>query len=372
MNKPSNPAQAAEFLELYRNNTNKELAKKLDVHPRTVRKWRKHAESIYHNIQPGQKLKGVSVYEDFTDPLTGEKKKRWVKTDAELDETKAILEEFAEALKEEIPRQKPTDKPEQVLSDLLSCYVVTDLHFGQLSWGEETGNDYDLSIAEELLVNWFRAAIKSAPDSQTAVLAELGDLMHSDGLQALTPASGHLLDADSRYAKVVRVVIRVMRQIINLLLEKHENVHVIFADGNHNESGSVWMRELFAEKYAEEPRVTVENSPSVYYAYKWGNTALFFHHGHKKNIKNVSKVFAGQFREIYGTSKYSYGHVGHLHHRDVKEDSLMVVEQHSTLAAKDAYSSRGGYLSERGASVITYSKKHGEVSRNTIRPEMVL
>jgi len=49
----------------------------------------------------------------------------------------------------------------------------------------------------------------------------------------------------------------------------------------------------------------------------------------------------------------------------------MIVEQHRTLAANDAYASRGGWLSGRSASVITYSKKFGEVSRLTISPEML-
>ncbi len=72
---------------------------------------------------------------------------------------------------------------------------------------------------------------------------------------------------------------------------------------------------------------------------------------------------------MFGRTKYSYAHMGHLHHIDVKENQMMVVEQHSTLAAKDAHSARGGYLSQRGASVITYSKHEGEVARATIRPE---
>ena len=88
-------------------------------------------------------------------------------------------------------------------------------------------------------------------------------------------------------------------------------------------------------------------------------------------MNDVSRTFAGIFRDIFGKTKYSYGHMGHMHHRDMKECTLMVMEQHSTLAAKDAYSARGGYSSERGANVITYHKKFGEVSRNTLRPEML-
>jgi hypothetical protein len=64
--------------------------------------------------------------------------------------------------------------------------------------------------------------------------------------------------------------------------------------------------------------------------------------------------------------------MGHLHHVDVKENNLMIVEQHRTLAANDAYSARGGYLSGRDAKVITYSKDYGEVSRLTINSDMLI
>ncbi|MGT0185466.1 winged helix-turn-helix domain-containing protein, partial [Salmonella enterica subsp. enterica serovar Enteritidis] len=55
----------------------------------------------------------------------------------------------------------------------------------------------------------------------------------------------------------------------------------------------------------------------------------------------------------------------------VKETNLLIVEQHQTLAAKDEYSSKGGYYSGRSANVITYHKRYGEVSRISIPVEML-
>jgi hypothetical protein len=78
----------------------------------------------------------------------------------------------------------------------------------------------------------------------------------------------------------------------------------------------------------------------------------------------------GEFRELYGRTKYSHCHVGHLHHKTSKECNLMEVEQHQTLAPRDAYSSRHGYNSHKGAKIITYHKKYGLQSEITIRPEM--
>ena len=162
-----------------------------------------------------------------------------------------------------------------------------------------------------------------------------------------------------------------MRQIVSMMLEKHMHVHIIHAEGNHNIAGSVWLRELMSCYYENEPRVTVDNSELPYYAYQWGNVSLFAHHGHKKNISDLSSVFAGMFRDIYGMTKYSYVHVGHKHHIDIKENNMMIVEQHRTLAPKDAHAARGGYNSKRSASAIIYHKEYGEVNRLTLSPEML-
>jgi hypothetical protein len=228
-----------------------------------------------------------------------------------------------------------------------------------------------LKIAERTLLEWFAQAIAQAPNSKVGVFAQLSDFLHADGLEPLTPASKHVLDVDSRFQKVVRTAIRVLRQVVDMLLLKHERLHIVMADANHDPVSQVWMREWFSVLYENEPRVTVDRSPSPYNAFEFGKVALFFHHGHKRKVSNVSEVFAAQFREIFGRTKYAYAHTGHLHSIDVKENNLMVVEQHRTLAAPDAYAARGGWLSGRDAKVITYHREFGEVSRLTVSSDML-
>jgi hypothetical protein len=275
------------------------------------------------------------------------------------------------AFKEELPRAEPVRPPEQVTADLLNQFTVTDAHFGMLSWREETGADYDITIAEKLLTDWFTAAIELSPNAHTAVLAQLGDLLHHDGHESVTPANRNVLDADSRLQKVIRVVIRTMRRVIAMLLAKHSHVHIIMADANHDPASGAWLREMFAAFYEDEPRVTVDATASTYYCYEWGSTSLFYHHGHKRKVGDVDSVFAGRWREVYGRTKYSYAHLGHRHSDELKTTNLMKVEQHETLAAPDAYAANGGWLSGRSAKVITYSKRRGEVFRSILSAEMV-
>lgn len=327
----------------------------------------KSVEDLRPMIPDGQKLRGVStLYKD------GEAVLQWVKTNEDHERLLQILREAVEDLKKDIPREKPKDYSVTTESDLCSVYVLTDYHVGQMSWSEESGEDWGTDKSCDFLVRWFEKAIASAPDSEMAILCQLGDFLHYDSIESVTPTSKHLLDTDSRYAFIVKVAIKALRRIIGMMLEKHRHVHIKMAEGNHDISSSIWLRQLFAALYENETRVTVDDSPIPYYVFEWGKTALFFHHGHKRSMKDLSKVFAGNFREIFGRTKYAYAHMGHYHHIESKEDSLMVVEQHPTMAPKDAHSVRGGYQSNRGASVITYSKIHGEVSRATCRPEMVL
>lgn len=322
---------------------------------------------LTHPVPEPFMVKGYSTLYD----ADGNLKAQWVKTSVDNDKYQQMMLEAVEALKDEIPRVSMVSPPPLGNENLLNCYVITDYHLGMLSWSEETGDDWDIAIAEKMLVKWFAQAIHQSPDAKTAIFAQLSDFLHFDGMDAVTPASKHLLDVDTRFAKLVRSAIRILRTVIDMLLQKHEIVHIKMLDANHDPVSQIWLREWFSVFYENEPRVSVDKSPNPYNAYEFGKTALFFHHGHKKNVSNVSQVFAAQFREMFGRTKYAYAHLGHLHSIDVKENNLMIVEQHRTLAAPDAYAARGGWLSGRDAKVITYSKEFGEVSRLTINSDMI-
>lgn len=319
-------------------------------------------------LPPGHIVKGISTLVN----ADGDKIVEWIKTSQGAADQTAAMRAVVDAFKAELPHAEPIARPAPGNANLLNQYTVTDLHFGMLAWREETGADYDLKIAEQLLLDWFAAAIRQSPDASTAILCQLGDLLHHDAHESVTPAHRNVLDADSRLQKMIRVVIRTMRRVVRMLLEKHQAVHIIMSDANHDPAGGAWLREMFAAFFEDEPRVTVDTSPSTYNVYEFGQTSLFYHHGHKRKIGNVDSVFVGKFREIFGRTKYSYAHLGHLHSDEMKSaPTTMKVERHETLAGPDAYASNGGWLSGRSAKVITYHKQFGEVGRITLSPEMV-
>jgi hypothetical protein len=293
---------------------------------------------------------------------------QWVKTKLDDLKAEAAMKAAVEALAENIIKVSLPSHTEETLCNL---YTFTDCHIGMKSWGAETGEDWDLEIAEKVLTSAFDYMVMATPNADTCIVNQLGDFLHFDSLSAITPTNGHLLDADSRFSKVVKVATKILRYIIDKALLRHNNVIVLIAEGNHDMASSVWLRHLFSLLYENEPRVSVINSEMAYYVYNHGQTMIAFHHGHLKKNDALPLLFAAQFPKEWGETTKRYCHVGHRHHVDEKEHSGMKVIQHSTLSARDAYAARGGWISDRQIKAITYHLKYGEVATTTVIPEML-
>ena len=86
------------------------------------------------------------------------------------------------------------------------------------------------------------------------------------------------------------------------------------------------------------------------------HSSTLFIDGHKARVKYdpIIEMFRGEFLNTDRRATFIAG--------DAKE---------LTIAARDAYAARGGWLSERQAAAITYHDEFGEVARTIITPEML-
>lgn len=336
---------------------------------RAQRKAREgHAPGHFDSgVAPGYLMGKVTVQRG----PDGAVERTWERQSPEAAEREAMLRAAVEAMAAEIVPAQPIDAPAHVLAHLLTLYTFTDYHVGMLAWRKEGGADWDVQIAERVGVGAMQAMVAGAPASDTAVVNIQGDFIHWDGLQAVTPTHGHVLDADSRFGRVVDVSIRLIRQLVALALQKHQNVILLICEGNHDLASSLWLRKLFGALYEAEPRVRVHDSELPYYAIEWGKTLLGFHHGHLRKNEALPALFAAQFREQWGRCPKVYIHTGHRHHKDEREHPGCFVIQHPTLAARDAHAARGGWWSERAIKAVTYHREYGEAGSVTVTPEML-
>lgn len=324
----------------------------------------------HHMTEPvpdGFKLARHSQYYD----KEGKPANKWVIGVPDKARQAEILRETAEALAIEIPRVAPIAAPANVLEHLLTLYTFTDYHLGALCWHKEGGADWDVKIALKTGLGAMQSMVAQAPASDTGVVNIQGDFFHVDGIVPITPRSGNVLDADSRFSKVSDIGIYLVRQLVSLALQKHAHVILVIMEGNHDESSSVLLRKLFKALYEDEPRVTVKETELPYEAIQWGNTMLGFHHGHMTKNDNLPTLFAAQFREMWGRCRKVYIHAGHRHHFEAKEHPGAKIIQHPTMAARDAFVARGGWWSEREITSYTYHDVFGQLFSNTVTPEML-
>lgn len=317
-------------------------------------------------IPIGQKYKGQSVLLD----ADGEVKQRWVKTDEDKQRQEEALREVVDELSRGIKPFKRVSAPKKLLADLCTVYTITDYHVGAYSWKDETGSDWDMDIAEEVLLKGISDMMDGSPDSEQAIFCQMGDFLHWDGLIAVTPTAKNVLDADTRYPLLVQVAIRLCLKAVEMLLHKHKSVHVIMCEGNHDLTGSVWLQAIMKVAFRDNPRVTIDESVFPYYSFTWGSTFLGWHHGHLSKINQMASKFFSEpkFRKQLAEAEYIYLATGHFHTKEVREESGAVIERHPTLNARDAHGARGFDHSQRGAIAITYSKDRGETSRVTVVP----
>lgn len=320
-----------------------------------------------HGTAPGYLMGKVTVQRG----PDGSVERVWERQSPEAGNALEALREAVAGILEPIEPVDPVPAPHGANDDLCNLYTYSDFHLGMLAQEEEGGANWDIKIAERTLVGSFSMMLAQSPPAHTGIINIQGDMLHSDGLLPVTPAHRHVLDQDGRFSRIVAVAIRSIRALIGMALEKHPEVHVVICEGNHDEASSVWLRLMFQALYENEPRVTVNASELPFYVFEWGKTMLGFHHGHKVKNEQLPLLFAAQFPDVWGRTLRRAVHCGHRHHCDEKEYNGVTVVQHPTIAARDAYAARGGWIADRAVQSITYSKRFGQVGRVFVTPEML-
>lgn len=301
----------------------------------------------------------------------GNVEKTWLKTKQDKEDAARAIEAWVAWLMEDAKGQAPKIKaPKVALSDQLAIYPMGDPHFGMYSWGKETGQPFDLEIAESVTKQAMERLVSCAPATETALLIELGDFFHMDNSFNRTPKSGNTLDVDTRWQRVVQIGLRTMIYCIKLLLVKHKNVIVRFVKGNHDPQSSVALALAIDAYFHDEKRLTVELTPNPYWYYRFGKVLIGATHGDACKSEMLPGIMASDRPVDWGLTEYRYFYHGHIHHDkqgNLRKDYPGVeVESFRTLAAKDAWAHEAGYRAPRDMKVIVMHKDYGEWERHRV------
>jgi hypothetical protein len=361
-----------EYLEaIEKHGSQRKAAKALGINCRTLdrsmealrSKAAKQLPSMHDytkSVPDGYTLKGISQYITAEGKIGGQ----WVKTSADAKAQEIALKAAVEAMCAEIKPLKAISAPQQAYKDLLNVIPMGDPHIGLYAWAAECGDDFDTDKAREITLAAVDRLMASAPNAETCIILPLGDVFHANDQTNQTPGHKHQLDVDTRFVKVLGVGIQTYRHAVIRALEKHPRVIVRFVQGNHDPQ-SVWALAFTVQAFfADNPRVTVDLSPSKFWFYQHGDVLIGATHGDTVKHESLLGVMACDQAVAWGKTKHRYWYTGHVHHQSVKEFPGVICESFRTLAAKDAYAAGHGYRAGRDMVCITQHKTHGEVERH--------
>ena len=317
-------------------------------------------------IAEGRKLGKITTHID----KNGDVKNVWYRQDDYLEQSKEAIKEYCK----DLPRIK-SKKPSGLAKynkDVIPWFNIGDGHLGMMAYHKEIGQSFDLSIAERELCAAMGIMIDEAPLCERCVVQDMGDMTHYENVAGKTDESGHDLDCDGRYPKMLMTYVRVMRFIMDKALAKFKFVDVIINQGNHSRTNDFWMQVLLTNFYEKESRVHVLDNQNIFIPYRMGNCFVMSHHSDKCRPKKLADVMTTDYRQDFGETEYHYIDIGHIHHNMVlKEHPGVVIESFNQLATEDAYAHEGGWRSRSSLTVILRSKTYGEIGRQKLPLERV-
>lgn len=323
--------------------------------------------------QENEIIKGRSLYIDEDNNV----QRAWIKTDVKKEDQLRAIEKALENIYARIdgkynplPFKKITNK------DLSTSYISNDVHAGAMM-GKEYNHDrnWDLKIA---LDTWKQAAdylFENSPDSDEAVVVDLGDLLEIDDYTNSTKRSGNILDVDGRWDKALEIAQEMMVYICTKALEKHNKVYFYNIDGNHDDTSGVAIRMFIKAYFRNEPRLIVCSDRRNIKYHRFGSVMQPFTHGHELKMgQQAEACFIADIRAmgVLDQIRHINAHFGHNHKDSVWDGANTKQESHRNLPPSNVWATNMGYRRQVGTmKAIVYHKDHGEISRNTFNVNML-
>lgn len=314
-----------------------------------------------YELPPGHVVKGESALLDADGRILN----RWVKTREGEISPQAWVDTIREAFATyEAPRA--VIAAPKASEDIATIFPIADSHFGLYAYGPETGEDFDLTIADKLNRETFASLVDATPNSGTAVIVGLGDLLHADDPSNRTAKSGHALDVDTRHSKVRQTALLFLIFCVEKAKERHAKVIIRILPGNHDEVTAGAISLALWAWFREDDRVEVDIDPSRFWWWRFGSNLLGATHGDMAKMKDLPMIMAATRPEDWGATKYRYCLTGHIHTQTAVEVGGVVVESFQSTASRDAWHSAMGYRAGRSMQAIVLHSERGEIARHRV------
>jgi hypothetical protein len=254
----------------------------------------------------------------------------------------------------EIPR------PSRVSDELCNVWPFFDVHWGMHAWRKETlGADYDLKLAHQDMMDAVERLIWVVPHAKKALVIFGGDTMHVDDSRNETPASGHKLDADGRYWKMITELVTTIRRVILRIGAFHDEITVRFMRGNHDPHAHMAIALGLMGYFGNHP-IRILPCEADLFMEQWGNCGIFAHHGDRIAKPEELALKLADVCPFWSSVRHRHAYTGHMHKMEAKRIGGLNWERVEPFAPADGYGS--SWVNRRLLKVDTYHIQRGRVA----------
>lgn len=251
-----------------------------------------------------------------------------------------MLRAVKEAFKEEITPFLFTQQKyiEGLNNDKLMEIAPIELHIGKISNKLETGENYDLKIAQKRFYDIFEDIYhKQEIEKCGRCVVIIGSDFFNSESDNCTSKDKVPQENDSRYIKLFREGIKMYTKALLTLRGMFNKVDVMLCAGNHARAMETFLYMALEQRFVDDKTINFIENYRLTQVYTFGKCAIFYNHG-DVNLNKTIKSIPAEFAEVWGTHPYRELHLGHLHKEvTVDEDGGMITRRIGSPCATDAW-----------------------------------
>jgi hypothetical protein len=294
---------------------------------------------------------------------------RLVRKEEEIRANSAIEEMIQDAKKfaPVYPKIKYAPSKGKMLYEI----AMPDIHFGRLTWHEESGQDFDIKIAEYIVRETLSQLLQYSKNFEIGrILFPLGNDFFNANSKLNTTVKGTAQQEDTRWQKTFRAGRRLAIEMIDSCMEIAP-VDVLLIPGNHDEERVFYLGDALECWYHNNKNVRIDNDAVSRKYYTFGKVLLGFTHGDAETTKKLPSLMQFEVPKLWGDSTYREWHTGDKHHKtdfvlEVDEQVGIVIRILRSLAPADAWTFAHGFVgSQRAAEAFLWHPENGLIAQFT-------
>ena len=247
-----------------------------------------------------------------------------------------------------------------------------DIHIGKLAMAYETGEDYNLEIATQRVLEGFHGILNKAKnfDIKKIVLVIGNDVLHIDNAKSST-TSGTFQDSCTSLPNAFNVALDLYVKLLDSVVSEYE-IEVIYNPSNHDYMSGWMLARNLETWYRNAKNVSFDTTMRHRKYHQYGVNMICTSHGDGAKMADMPMLMANDAPMMWATTKYRYVYLHHIHHKQVtkfqsgKDYIGVTVEYLRSPSSSDRWHSDNGYVgAKKAVEAFIHSKMYGQIARIT-------